>query len=140
MANYGKKYQDSVKLLNYKIAEYAYAVCKDRPSFHITLICDVSPFCDCHSENDAPILPDIGMLASFDPLALDQACVDLCLKEEPLKRSQLYEAEHAEDFVEQGNHFNNVHPLSDWKSCFEQAEKLGVGSREYELINVFTAK
>ena len=66
-------YQDSVKLLNYKIAEYSYAVLKGRPSFHITLICDVSPFCDCHAENDIPIIPDVGMLASFDPVALDQA-------------------------------------------------------------------
>ena len=73
-------YQDSVKLLNYKIAEYSYAVLKDRPSFHISLICDVSPFCDCHAENDIPIIPDVGMLASFDPVALDQACVDLCKK------------------------------------------------------------
>lgn len=60
-----------------KISEYAYAVVKDRPAFHISLICDVSPFCDCHAENDIPIIPDVGMLASFDPVALDQACMDL---------------------------------------------------------------
>ncbi len=69
---------NSVKVFNYKMAEYALAVCKDRPCFHISLICDVSPNCDCHSENDIPIIPDVGMLASFDPVALDQACVDLC--------------------------------------------------------------
>ena len=46
----------------------------------ISLILDVSPNCDCHPENDAAILPNIGMFASFDPVALDQACADACLK------------------------------------------------------------
>ena len=48
----------------------------DKPSFHISLVVDVSPYCDCHSENDLPIVPDVGMFASFDPIALDQACAD----------------------------------------------------------------
>ena len=59
------------------MAEYAQAVCHDRPCFHISLVQDISPNCDCHGENDAPILPDIGMFASFDPIALDQACACL---------------------------------------------------------------
>ena len=50
----------------FKMAEYAQAICHNRPCFHISLIMDVSPNCDCHDENDAPILPNIGMLASFD--------------------------------------------------------------------------
>ncbi len=131
---------DANELLSRRIAEYAKAVVTGRPSFHINLLMDISPSCDCHCENDVPMLPNIGMLASFDPLAIDQASVDLCQQQEPLPGSQLYKAVHSEHFEDQGNHFNNVHPLSDWKSCFEQAEKLGVGSREYELINVFTAK
>lgn len=128
------------ELLSRRIAEYAKAVVDGRPQFHISLVMDVSPSCDCHCENDVPILPNIGMFASKDPLALDQACVDACLKAEPLPGSQLYKAMHDPDFHETGNHFNNLHPESDWKSCFEQAEKIGVGSREYELIDVFTAK
>lgn len=131
---------DANELLSRRIAEYAKAVVDGRPCFHINLLMDISPSCDCHCENDVPMLPNIGMLASKDPLAIDQASVDLCQKEKPLPGSQLYRAVHDEHFVDQGNHFNNVHPLSDWKSCFEQAEKLGIGSREYELINVFTAK
>ena len=55
------------------MAEYTKAVVDGRPNFHISLIVDVSPNCDCHPENDAPILPNIGMFASFAPLALDQA-------------------------------------------------------------------
>lgn len=128
------------ELLSRRIAEYAKAVLDGRPQFHISLLLDISPSCDCHCENDVPILPNIGMLASTDALAIDQAAVDLCLAQEPLPGSQLYNAVHSEHFCETGNHFNNLHPDSDWKSCFEQAEKIGIGSRQYELINVFTAK
>ena len=62
------------ELLNKKMAEYTKAVLDGRPNFHINLVLDISPYCDCHAENDLPILPDIGMFASFDPVALDQAC------------------------------------------------------------------
>ena len=55
------------------MAEYTKAVVDGRPNFHISLVVDVSPNCDCHGENDVPILPNLGMFASFDPLALDQA-------------------------------------------------------------------
>ena len=74
---------DASEKLDYKMAEYAQAVCQDRPCFHINLVMDISPNCDCHGENDAPILPNIGMFASFDPVALDQACVDACIKATP---------------------------------------------------------
>lgn len=128
------------ELLSRRMAEYAKAVVDGRPNFHINMLLDISPSCDCHSENDTPILPNIGMLASKDMLAIDQASVDLCQKAEPLPGSRLYDAVHASDFHETGNHFNNSHPLSDWKSCFEQAEKIGVGSRDYDLITINTTK
>lgn len=128
------------EMLSRRIAEYSKAVLDGRPNFHITLVMDISPSCDCHCENDTPMLPNIGIFASFDPLALDQACVDACQKAEPLPGSQLYEAVHGCDFHDEGNHFNNLHPESDWKSCFEQAEKIGIGSREYELITIDTRK
>ena len=63
---------ESNDILNCKIAEYALAVLKDRPHFHISLVVDVSPYCDCHAENDVPIIPNVGMFASFDPVALDK--------------------------------------------------------------------
>ncbi len=62
------------EVLNYKIAEYAKAVVDGRPSFHISIVRDISPDCDCHPENDVPMVPDVGMFASFDPVALDLAC------------------------------------------------------------------
>ena len=122
--------------LNYRMAEYSKAVVDGRPNFHISLVLDVSPNCDCHCENDAPILPDIGMFASFDPLALDQACVDACLAAEPLPNSQLSDNMHSAAFVDHHDHFQNNAPETEWKSCLEHAEKIGLGTRSYELIRV----
>ena len=123
-------------LLNRKMAEYAKAVVDGRPHFHISLVIDVSPYCDCHGENDMAILPDVGMFASFDPVALDQACVDACLKQQPIPGSLLDERMHAEDFVDHHDHFVNTTPESEWESCLEHAEKIGLGTRKYELIKV----
>ncbi len=120
--------------LNRRMAEYAKAVVDGRPNFHISLVVDVSPNCDCHGENDAPILPNLGMFASFDPLALDQACVDACLKATPLPNSQLSDNMARCGFVDHHDHFRNSTPESEWRTCLSHAEKIGLGSREYELI------
>ena len=129
-------FSDSIAVLNYKMAEYSYAVCKDRPCFHISLICDVSPNCDCHSENDIPIIPDVGMLASFDPVALDQACADLCNQMPVIDGSVLDDNLKEMGNEEQHDHFHMTHPDTEWKSCLSHAEEIGLGSREYELIKI----
>ena len=127
---------DANALLNCRMAEYTKAVVDGRPSFHISLIVDVSPNCDCHCENDAAILPNIGMLASFDPLALDQACVDLCMTASPLANSQLADNLKKPGFADWGDPFTNSTPESEWRSCLEHAEKIDLGTREYELIRM----
>lgn len=126
---------DANKLLNCRMAEYTKAVLSDRPNFHISLIVDVSPNCDCHGENDAPILPNLGMFASFDPLALDQACVDACLAATPMANSQLSDHLADPNFHDHHDHFRNSTPESEWQSCLEHAEKIGLGNRTYELID-----
>lgn len=123
-------------VLNCKMAEYTKAVVDGRPHFHVSLVVDVSPNCDCHGENDAPILPNIGMFASFDPLALDQACVDACLAAEPMPHSQLSDHLSQPGFLDRHDHFTNSAPESEWKSCLEHAEKIGLGNRCYELISL----
>lgn len=120
---------NSNTVLNEKMAEYAYAVVKDRPHFHISLIMDVSPYCDCHSENDAPIVPNIGMLASFDPVALDQACADLVNAAPVVENSLLGESENLHH-----DHFTNLFPDTEWQTCLSHAEKIGLGERSYDLI------
>ena len=126
----------AVRDLNCRMAEYAKAVLDGRPHFHVSLVVDVSPNCDCHGENDAPILPDIGMFASFDPLALDQACADACLSAAPMPNSQLSDNLKKAGFVDHHDHFKNSTPESEWRSCLEHAEKIGLGSRKYTLIRV----
>ena len=126
----------AVSVLNAKMAEYAKAVVSGRDSFHMSLVVDVSPHCDCHSENDAPILPDIGMFASFDPVALDQACADACMKAEPLPGSLLGDHMHAPGFHDFHDPFKNTTPESDWRDQLLHGEKIGLGSRSYELVTM----
>ncbi|MGL5439552.1 MAG: DUF362 domain-containing protein [Filifactoraceae bacterium] len=135
MCNFDAIAQDwgsSNENLNKKMAEYTLAVVKDRPQFHISLVCDVSPCCDCHSENDLPIISDVGMFASFDPVALDQACVDAANKAPVIEGSLLSLASRKPHH----DHFSSVHPDTNWEVCLEHCEKIGVGTREYELITV----
>ena len=124
----------ALSVLNAKMAEYTKAVVAGRDNFHISLIVDVSPYCDCHGENDAPILPNIGMFASFDPVALDQACADMCLKAEPIRNSVLGDHLHQEGFTDHHDHFKNTTPESEWETQLIHGEKIGLGSRKYELI------
>lgn len=118
-------------ILNEKIAEYTLAVCKDRPCFHISLVLDVSPNCDCHCENDLPIIGDVGMFASFDPVALDQACADACMKAPVIEGSILSHVEHHHH-----DPFTDTHPDTNWQVCLKHAEDIGLGTREYELITL----
>ncbi|GHV54975.1 4Fe-4S ferredoxin [Synergistales bacterium] len=118
-------------ILNGKMAEYAKAVVDGRPHFHISVANQVSPYCDCHAENDAAIVPDIGMFASFDPVAIDKACIDAVNAAPAIKSSLL-----AERALAGGDHFTEIHPSTDWRSQIAHAEKIGLGSGEYELVNL----
>lgn len=129
-------FSNTATMLNNRMSEYALAVCKDRPCFHICLICDVSPNCDCHCENDIPIIPDIGMLASFDPVALDQACVDLCNKMPAQSGSLLDEHLHTLEHDDHPDHFFMVHPDTEWETCLRHSEEIGLGTRDYKLIKL----
>ena len=124
----------AIPVLNAKMAEYTKAVVSGRDCFHISLIVDVSPYCDCHAENDAPILPDIGMFASKDPVALDQACADACLAAEPIRNSVLGDHMHEAGLHDHHDHFKNTTPESEWETQLIHGEKIGLGTRKYDLI------
>ena len=126
-------YDEAPAILNKKIAEYTKAVVAGRPCFHVALVLDISPNCDCHGENDAPIVPDVGMFASFDPVALDQACADAVLAQPAAQNSALTDS--GCDCAGK-DYFHAVHPDTHWQSCLEHAEKLGLGTRAYELIKI----
>jgi len=112
-----------------RIAEYAAAVLRGKPSFHVSFVMNVSPNCDCWSNNDAPIVADIGIFASADPVALDQACVDAVNAAPAIKGTALTD----KGYSGSGEKFGHVHPDSDWSATLSHAESIGLGSRKYEL-------
>lgn len=123
--------ENAVRMLNYKIAEYAKAVVDGRPNFHISLVRDVSPYCDCHAENDLPIVPDVGMFASFDPVALDLACAEAVIKQPVNPGSRL------EKMTKPGvDHFTADFPVSDWRTQISHGKKIGLGEDSYELVTI----
>ena len=133
--------------LSGKIAEYCKAVLDGRPNFHINVVNQVSPNCDCHDENDVAIVPDIGIFAGYDPVALDQACADAVNAAPVVAGSIISEdGSHANPkprTVEPevrgsplADHFTSVHPSTDWRQQLSHAEKIGLGTTKYELITV----
>ena len=126
---------DTSEHLNYKIDEYSKAVLKGKPNFHISFIMNVSPECDCWNHNDAAIVPDLGIAASFDPVALDQACADMVINAPSLGGSKLAES-HPHEHLEGEDKFHMIHPDTNWKAGLDYAEEIGLGTKAYELINV----
>jgi len=134
-------------VLSCKIAEYTKAAINGKPNFNITFVTDVSPFCDCDPGNDIPIVPDVGMFASFDPVALDEACADAVNRQPVVKGSFAYKriAKYAEAnnitpeavLGEPGRDiFKLAQPTTDWEAGQNHAVKLGLGSRKYKIIDI----
>ena len=121
----------SNEVLGCKIAEYTKAVLDGRPHFHISLVRDVSPFCDCYNHNDIPIVPDVGMFASFDPVALDLACAEAVMAQPIVPGSELDKAGRPGM-----DHFTATSPNSSWRSQIEHGKKIGLGQDSYELITI----
>ncbi len=120
-------------ILNHKIVEYAMGAISGKQNFHITVICDVSPLCDCYGGNDVPVVPNVGILASFDPVALDKACIDLVQQQQMNPGSVLWKNS---DGRKPNDIFKCVQPTTRWQSTFEHTEKMGLGNGDYELIEV----
>ena len=87
---------------------------------YINIMCNLSVDCDCCAVAEDPCMKDIGILASLDPIAIDQACIDLVYNSEDPGRNH---------FVERVERQNGIHTI-------ESAAELGFGTREYELINI----
>lgn len=125
-------FDESAAVLNEKIAEYTYAVLKDKLHFHISLIMNISPTCDCWGYNDLAVVPDLGMAASFDPVALDRACVDLVNQAPQIPGSEIVE----KNWKCGDDKFNTLHPDTNWQAGLDHAEKIGLGTQNYKLITV----
>ena len=104
---------------------------KEDKTLFLNFITNVSPACDCYGYNDAPIVRDIGVVASKDPVAIDQASVDLVNSEQALPDSCL-----KTNMASGEDKFRGVYPKVDWTIQLDYAEKLGLGSRSYELEKI----
>ncbi|HOP75268.1 MAG TPA: DUF362 domain-containing protein [Bacillota bacterium] len=95
-----------------RLAEYAYAAAKDKSIMYITFVFNITRGCDCEGHAMRPFLPDVGVLGSTDPVALDQACLDQIEKKV------------------------NRRVLKKGRVTLEYAEKIGLGNRQYNLIQL----
>ena len=127
------QWNESASLVMRKMAEYAKGAVhgKSGKTLFLNFITQVSPACDCYGHADAPIVNDIGICASTDPVALDQACADLVNNARGNQDTAL-----ASGHEPGGDKFRGVHPDIDWEVQLEHAEKIGLGSREYQLVKL----
>jgi uncharacterized Fe-S center protein len=100
-----------------KMVEHALGAVKGKQGriLYLAFVNQLSPYCDCYGHNDRPMAPDVGILASDDPVALDQACADLVI------------AAAGRD------PFRETHPAIDWTIQLAYGEELGLGTRAYTL-------
>ncbi|MDR0799463.1 MAG: DUF362 domain-containing protein [Dysgonamonadaceae bacterium] len=127
-------WDNSSDIMNFKIAEYATAVVKNKPHFHINFIMDVSPNCDCWNCNDAAIVPNIGIAASFDPVALDKACADMVTHAGANLNTVLDVKQYGE--LQDVDKFAMIHPNTQWLAGLQYAEEIGLGNLDYELLTI----
>lgn len=113
-----------------KIAEYAAAVVRGKPAFHLSFLTDVTTHCDCHCMNDAPIVANIGMLASSDPVAIDQAAADLVNAAPVLPNSALAGLRRGKD------KFTAMHPSTRWREAIAEGERMRLGTAKYVLRKI----
>ncbi|MCP4665589.1 MAG: DUF362 domain-containing protein [Deltaproteobacteria bacterium] len=122
-----------VPIFQKKMVEYAAAALKTKKGkvLFVNFLTSISPACDCYGHNDAPIVGDIGMMASKDPVAIDQASVDMVNQQAAAEGSCLTTSKgQGED------KFRGIYPHIDWTVQLEYAEEIGLGSREYELVRI----
>ena len=116
-----------------RMYDYAAAtlVCRAAPPLFVNFVVDVTPDCDCAGFSDAPLCADLGVAASLDPLALDQACLDLVAAAPPASGSKL-----PKDLPAGADKFRAVHGHVPENYGLDYAASLGLGSREYTLKRI----
>ena len=127
------RWNADVPLFQKKMVEYAFAALKGKKGkvAFINFLTQISPACDCCGHSDAPIVQDLGFMASTDPVAIDQASVDMVNRQKALEMSCLSSNKGAGE-----DKFRGLYPKVDWTIQLDYAEKIGLGQREYELITI----
>ncbi len=119
-----------IQTVQKKMSEYALGVLKGvKDALFINFLTNISPACDCNRFTDASIVPDIGIMASTDLVAIDQASVEMVNSQDSLPGSSLGKNTRAGE-----DKFKRLYPEVDWEFQLEYAQKIGLGNRDYELI------
>ena len=126
-------WKTDLNVIQEKTAEYAWGVVKPKKGKcgFINFIMNVSPDCDCYSWNDVPIVSNLGILASMDPVAVDQASLDLINDAPVLSNSVIGEKIDVKD------KFKAVHN-KETTYILDHGEYLGMGKRKYDLESFWT--
>ncbi|MCL2798847.1 MAG: DUF362 domain-containing protein [Endomicrobia bacterium] len=114
---FGLNWDEDPKIVQEKIVEYAAGVLKNKKASYINFLNHISKDCDCFSIKNPPLMEDVGIVAGEDPVAVDQASYDLVNK------------------IYGKNFFKKIHPDVNPEIQLEYAEKIGLGTRDYELVN-----
>ncbi len=127
------RWNETIPVFQKKIVEHAYGALQNKKgkALYLNFLTQISPACDCCGYSDRPIVPDVGILSSEDPVAIDQASADLVNQSEGNPGSKLPGAwKSGED------KFRALYPAVDWSIQLAYAEEIGLGTREYELIKI----
>jgi hypothetical protein len=110
-------WNEAAPMVQKKMVEHALGALEGKRDsiLFLTFVTQISPYCDCYGNSDRPIAPDVGILASRDPVAIDQACADLVIR------------------AAGSDPFRKTHPSIDWTTQLSYGEELGLGSRKYDL-------
>jgi len=127
------QWNESIPIFQKKMVEHAYGAVQKKKGrvLHLNFLTQISPACDCYGYSDAPIVNDIGILSSEDPVAIDQASVDLVNGEAGNRASKLQKNWNPGE-----DKFRAVYPEVDWSIQLAYAEEIGMGTRKYELVKV----
>jgi len=127
------QWNESIPIFQKKMVEHAYGAVQKKKgkALYLNFLTQISPACDCYGFSDTPIVNDIGILSSEDPVAIDQASVDLVNGEAGNRSSKL-----SKNWNPGEDKFRAVYPEVDWSIQLAYAEEIGLGTREYELIRI----
>jgi uncharacterized Fe-S center protein len=130
-------WNESPKNLCEKIVETAYGVLKKKKgrAAFFNFVLDVTPDCDCLAWSDNAIVPDVGILGSIDPVAVEQASLDMVNAQPASPGSVL-----GPEFGPGKDKFRGIRPEADGERQIEYAEELGMGTRKYKIINIDSLK
>ncbi|NLL36982.1 MAG: DUF362 domain-containing protein [Fretibacterium sp.] len=124
---------DNVQFLK-RLAEYGFGAWSQKKGHvaFINFLMNVTPECDCCAWSDAFLIPDVGIFASFDPVALDRACVNM-MNAQPGNPNSILDPDSLSPGADK---IRGAHIDANWEVQLDHAEKLGMGTQKYELVEI----